>query len=93
MSWGASPIAMDQGGGALLSIRRQHPPHLPHGPSQDGGGFSRGEIAHEHPVQHHQSLLFRTTQEHCLPHRGDRISDQFTVTLSQIIDTGVISFR
>jgi hypothetical protein len=52
----------------------------------DGGGFGGGQVTHQHSVQHHQSLLFRTVQLHCLPHRGDRISDQLPVTLSQTND-------
>ena len=84
---GASLVAVSQGGGTLLPIRHQHPMHLPHQPPQRGRGLRGGQVAHQHPVQHHQSLLFRAAQADCLPQRGDRISDQFPVTLSQINDT------
>jgi hypothetical protein len=86
-----SPVAMSQGGGALLSIRRQHPAHLPHRQPECRGRFNAGQIAHQHPVQAHQSLLFSTVQTYCLPHRGDRIAERLRVTLSQTNDSFLVN--
>jgi hypothetical protein len=64
------------------------PPHAfcPLGHATGGGGLGGGQVAHEHPIQDHQSLLFHSVQDHCLPHTGDRISEQLRVTFSQIND-------